>query len=299
MNIVVLGAGAIGSLFGALLSKKNTVVLVGRAAHADAIQKNGLTITGKTTLKVNIQAKDSIKNIDSPPDLLLVTVKSYDTKNAVEEAKSLISDKTTILSLQNGLDNIQKIKSVVPDANVLAGVTTHGAILAKPGLIQHTGIGATSIGELSGKKTERLERIVSSFCEAGVDTNVSTNITTDIWKKAIVNASINPLTAFFNCKNGYLLENPCLEPIVEKVCSEATAVSQTEGLNISYEEMIESTKEVIRITSDNYSSMLQSVQRGKKTEIDSINGIIVKQGKHNGKDVPLNELLVYLISSLS
>ncbi|MDH7517200.1 MAG: 2-dehydropantoate 2-reductase [Candidatus Thermoplasmatota archaeon] len=298
MNIVILGAGAIGSLFGGLLAKKNNVTLIGRKQHVQAIKKNGLKITGKTQLKIRISAEDSINKIRFSPDLLILTVKSYDTETAIKEAKTIIGKDTIVLSLQNGLDNIEKICRIIDKRNVVAGVTTHGVLFSKPGLINHTGKGTTILGELNGKKTERIISIVSCFNQAGIKTVFSKNILKEIWCKTIINSCVNPLTAIFECKNGYLLENPILEDLVEKICKESVGIANANGVNISYESIIEKTKDVIRKTSENYSSMFQSYRKNSKTEIYSINGKIADLGRTLGLDVSLNEMLIYLIRSM-
>lgn len=298
MNIVIVGAGAIGSLFGGLLSKRNNVILIGRTPHVRVIKKNGLKITGKTKLNIKISAEDSIKKINFFPELLILTVKSFDTENAIKEAKPLISKDTVVLSLQNGLDNVDKIKKYVDYKKVIAGVTTHGALFSKPGLIKHTGKGLTILGELNGNKTSRIDKIVKIFNQAGIETVASKNITKEIWIKAIINSSINPLSAIFHCKNGYLLKNPILEKIVERICKESVIIANSKGVNISYECSIKKTKEVIRATSENYSSMFQSVKKGSKTEIESINGKLVEIGKKNDVGALLNETLVYYVGSL-
>jgi 2-dehydropantoate 2-reductase len=298
MNIVVVGAGALGSLFGGLLSKHNTVVLLGRRPHVTEIQHQGLQITGKTKLKMNVTAVDSIKDITISPDILLLTIKSYDTETAIQQVKSLIQENTIVILLQNGLDNIEKIKKYVDEKQILAGITTHGAFYEKPGHIQHTGTGKTILGELNGKQTPRLQALVHLFNESGIHTQITTDIYKELWVKAIINSSINPLTAFFQCTNGYLLENPILEKTVEQICDESTRVAQAEGIPVTTQEMIQQTKIVITETAQNHSSMLQSVQQGKQTEIDSINGKLVSIGKHHKIQTPLNEIMVSLMFSL-
>jgi 2-dehydropantoate 2-reductase len=295
MNIVIFGAGAIGSLFGALLSKNNNVTLLGRKNHVNAIKKNGLTIKGITKLNVTIEATDSVEKVKVSPDLLILTVKSYDTENAIKKACNMISENTTVLTLQNGLDNVDYIKKYLEPEKIIAGVTTHGAFFSKPGKIQHTGKGTTVLGELNDKKTELLDKTSSLFNQAGIKTITSQKIIKDIWSKAIVNSCINPLTTFFQCKNGYLLENPILEHLVKRICEESINIANTQKLDFSYNEIINHTRDVIINTSENYSSMLQSYKKGKRTEIDSINGKLVEIGKNNGVDVSLNEMLVYLI----
>ncbi len=299
MNIVIMGAGAIGSLFGGLLSKKNNVMLIGRTSHVNAIRKNGLNIEDKTQLNVKIPAQDTINKVTLSPDILILTVKSFDTRSAINQAMQIIDDDTIILSLQNGLDNINIIKKVVHSNQIIAGITTHGAFFSKPGVIRHTGKGKTVLGELNGKKTGRIKHIADLFNEADIETIVSEDIIKEIWIKAIVNSSINPLTTFFQCKNGYLLKNPILEKIVEKVCKESTSIAKANGINLLYQHTIQKTKEVIRNTSENQSSMLQSFKRGKKTEIDSINGKFIDIGRVRTIDTPMNEILIYLVKTMS
>lgn len=298
MNIIIFGAGAIGSLLGAFLSKKNDVLLIGRKSHILSIKKNDLLIQGKTNLKIKIKAMEKVGGLKLKPDLLILTVKSYDTESAILQAKKTIDEDTIVLSLQNGLDNIDRIKQYISYENIIAGVTTHGAFFSEPGIIKHTGKGITILGELNGKKTERIENIVKCFNESGIETIFSKDIIKEIWFKAIINSSINPLTAIFKCKNGYLLENPILENLVEKICLESTKVANSEGVNLSHQSMIKKTKLVIRNTSENYSSMFQSLKKGKKTEIDFINGKIVDIGKRNNIKTPLNEVLIFLINML-
>jgi len=295
MNIVIFGAGAIGSLFGAKLSKKNNVILVGRKNHVKIIGQKGLKIIGKTNINVKIKAVESAKEISFTPDILILTVKSYDTKHAVKQALDIIDDKTVVLSLQNGLDNIDILKKYVDYEKILAGVTTHGAFFKKPGVIQHTGFGDTIIGGLNGKKTNQVNNIIDVFNKSNIKTDVSLNIMRDIWAKAIVNSSINPLTTIFECKNEYLTKNPVLTGIVEKVCNESCIVANTQGFSFSPQEMLEKTMDVVRSTSDNYSSMYQSIKHGKKSEIDSINGMIVKTGEKFKIDTSLNKTLVFLV----
>lgn len=298
MNIIIFGAGAIGSLLGAFLSKKNDVLLIGRKSHILSIKKNDLIIQGKTNLKIKIKAMEKVGGLKLKPDLLILTVKSYDTESAILQAKKIIDENTIVLSLQNGLDNIDRIKQYISYENIIAGVTTHGAFFPEPGIIKHTGKGITILGELNGIKTERIVNIVKCFNESGIETIFSKDIIKEIWFKAIINSSINPLTAIFKCKNGYLLENPILENLVEKICMESTNVANSEGVNLSHQSMIKKTKLVIRNTSENYSSMFQSLKKGKKTEIDFINGKIVDIGKRNNIKTPLNEVLIFLINIL-
>lgn len=298
MNILIVGAGAIGSLVGALLSQRNTVVLVGRAPHITTIQHEGLTIKGKTQIHVSIPALETLEKISISPDLILITVKSYDTEAACRQILPFVHDDTMIMTLQNGLDNIEKIGQYIQKSHILAGVTMNGALISKPGEIQHTGKGETILGTADGRWSRQLETILSIFKDAGIQARISDDIGREIWMKAIINSSINPITAFLGCKNGYLLENPILKNIVEQVCLESTTIASSEGIPVSPTEMIEKTMRVIRDTAQNYSSMMQSVRQGKKTEIDSINGALMRTGIKHDIDVSLNKILMEVITSL-
>ncbi len=295
MNIVIFGSGAIGSLFGALLSKNNNVILFGRKPHVDAIKRNGLKINGKTVYNKKLSATDDIKTIKINIDLLILSVKSYDTDIALEVIKKFINKDTIFLTIQNGLDNIDKIKKKIDYNQIICGVTTHGAIFVKPGFIRHTGIGETFLGELNGSNTNRIEEIVRLFNDSGINTKYSNNIMKEIWIKAIINSCINPLTTIFKCKNGYLLINPILLNILQFICKESVNIAISDGLDINFHDILNKTLEVINNTADNYSSMLQSYEKYKKTEINSINGRLIETGKKRNIDTILNEILSTLI----
>ena len=294
MNILVFGAGAIGSLFGGLLSKNNNVAFVGRRDHVNAINEEGLKIEGLTSINAKVSAVENIGDISFIPDIIIISVKSYDTEKAAKNIKKIVSKNTVVISLQNGLGNIEKIQRHVDKEQIVSCITTHGSIFLKPGCIKHTGIGNTIIGSV---KNNNYVKIISNLLNnSGIKTKISEDIFRDIWVKAIINSSINPLTSIFTCKNGYLLENPILENLVDKICEESTNVANTYGFILSKENMIKETKNVIKNTSENHSSMLQSLKAGKKTEINEINYNIIKVAvKHNIK-TPLNLILLKLVS---
>ena len=297
MNIVIFGAGAIGSLFGGILAKNNNVYLISRKNHVNQIRKKGLIIKGKTNLNIKVTAYEKIEDISFSPDLIIISVKSYDTEIAVYEIKKIIGKNTFVISLQNGLDNIEKIEKIVDKKKLFVCVTTHGSVFSKPGLIIHTGIGKTKIGSIVKNLFDE-NRFIDMFNKSGIITVPSDDIMRDIWVKGVVNSCINPLTCFFKCKNGYILKNPILEKIMEKVCYESVIIANACGFNLIYEDILNFTKEVISDTSENYSSMLQSIYKRCKTEIDSINGYIAKTGKNYDLDVTLNEVIVCIIKNL-
>ncbi len=297
MNIVIFGAGAIGSLFGGILAKNNNVFLIGRKNHIEQIKKKGLIIKGKTKKNIKISAFENVEDILFSPDLVIISVKSYDTENAVKKIKKIIDKNTFIMSIQNGLDNIEKIEKIMDKKKLFVCITTHGSVFYKPGVIIHTGIGKTTIGALV-KNSFFEQKLVDLFNLSGIKTKVSTNIMYDIWTKGVVNSVINPITCIFKCKNGYILKNPILEKLMEKICYESVQVANACGFNLVYEDVLNLTKEVIFDTSENFSSMLQSIQNDSKTEIDNINGVIFKLGEKYKLDVSLNKVIIYVVSNL-
>lgn len=292
MKILIFGAGAIGSLFGARLSRYNNVTLLSRKKHAESINKNGLKISGKTEGVYHLKAIYNLRDFGDDPDLIILTVKAYDTENAVKEIVEKFGKHINLLSLQNGLDNLDKIKKYVDPEEILMGVTTEASIFVKPGEIIHTGIGKTVIGSIA--ENPMLNQIYKKFKEAGFETILSNDIMEEIWKKGIVNACINPLTATLEVKNGYL-KNDVLFEIIKDVCKESLDVARANGIDLDFDEMLREVSQVIDSTSENISSMLQSIIRGRKTEIDSINGYISDLGKRFGIETRLNELLTKLV----
>ncbi|HEC82737.1 MAG TPA: ketopantoate reductase family protein [Thermoplasmatales archaeon] len=292
MRFIIYGAGALGSLFGGLLSVYNDVVLVGREGHINAVEKNGLKIEGITnkTFYPNVDVK--MKKYD----VVILTTKAYDTEKAVKEILRRFG-KIPVLSLQNGLKNEEIISEIIGEEYTLGGVTSHGATFIENGRIFHAGKGETIIGEMNGEMTERIKKIAYAFNKCGIETEISRNIKKEIWKKAIINASINGLTSILKCKNGYLIENKNAEILLEKICSECIEISQKNEIDVG-EEMIKKTKEVATRTSENISSMLQDLLNGKKTEIDEINGAFIEMAKKKGVEAPVNEFVHLAVKSM-
>jgi len=294
MRITVFGAGSLGSFIGGLLSTKNHVGIIGRPFHINAIKQKGLRITGKTNLVT--YPKTNVRDCQNP-ELLILTVKAYDTEKALLDAFPLLGPDTLVLSLQNGCRNEQLIGDMIGSRKVVGGATSHGVTLICPGEINHTGLGDTVIGEMDGCITSRIKSISSVFNEVGIQTRISRNITKELYVKTVVNAGINPLTALFHCKNGALLTNPFLQQILELTCSEAVDIINSSGI-ILPSDILNRVKKVARSTSDNYSSMVQSIQHHKKTEVDQINGEIVALAERMGTQAPLNKMLVLLVKAL-
>lgn len=298
MRIAVLGSGAMGSLYGGLLSEGNNEVwlLDIWKEHVKRINKEGLKIEGKSGNRIveNIRATVDPNEIGIV-DLLLIFVKSTITDKALEGAKNIIGESTLILTLQNGLGNIEKIESVVGKENIIAGTTSHGATMLSPGKILHAGIGTTIIGEINGLKSDRVKRLKEIFDESKIETIVTDNVIGLIWDKLLVNVGINAVTALTELRNGRIVEFIETEEILELAVGEGEKVAKAKGIKLINQEPIEHTKQICRLTAQNKSSMLQDIINKRKTEIDMINGAIVREGKKHNINTPINLILTNLI----
>jgi 2-dehydropantoate 2-reductase len=299
MKILVFGTGALGGFVGGILSQKYDVTIYGREGKMLPIQNSGLRITGVTDIVVHPKTVYKLEDLkDLIFDLIILTVKSYDTESAMEAIKEIIGEKSAVLSLQNGLDNEEIISKIIGKQRTIGGVTSHGLTFVEPGHVRHAGEGETKIGEMDGQQSERIKEIAQVLSSSGIETEISSNIKKEIWIKGIVNAGINPLTALTRLQNGYLLKIPSLEKLLEKTCLEFIEAAKLEGIDLSDCDTIEKTKMVASLTAENRSSMLQDIERGRKTEIDSINGKIVMIGQKHGIETPINSTLVSLIKGI-
>ncbi|MCX5697537.1 MAG: 2-dehydropantoate 2-reductase [Candidatus Omnitrophica bacterium] len=300
MRIVIVGPGAIGCLLAAFLSKsKEEVVLLDKdKARAQSLNQHGISvegISGNWQAKVHAcsEAKD-LKDID----LVIIAVKSYDTKDAITLAKPLVGENTRIVTLQNGIGNIEVIAEVVGNDKVIGGVTNMGATLLDTGKVRHAGRGETTIGRLDGKIPVEMRYIREIFNKVGLQTRISRDIKGLLWSKLIINVGINALTAITRLKNGKLLEFEATRRILREAVSEATRIVKRKRIKLIYDDPLTKVEAVCEATSGNVSSMLQDVLRKKRTEIDYINGVIVRQAQELGIPAPVNSVLVDLVKTL-
>ena len=293
MKIYVLGAGSIGSLLGGLLTRAgNDVTLIGREEQVKAVNENGLEVFGAEEFTVYPRA--SLYAPDEPPELLILATKSYSTKAALECAGSCIGPNTWVLSIQNGLGNEEL--ALRRTEKVMGGITTNGAMLVEWGRVKWTGKGITVVGKYPTGKNEFVDEVARVFSEAGIETRVSENIIGWKWAKAIVNSVINGLGTVLGVKNGFLMEDPHLEGISVDIAREGCLVAQQLGIEFEVHPL-ELLWDTIERTRDNYNSTLQDIMRGKRTEVDYINGKIVEYAKSVGLEAPRNELLWALVKA--
>jgi 2-dehydropantoate 2-reductase len=290
MQIVVLGAGAIGSLYGAKLAAGNDVTLVGRAEHVNAIEEEGLRVEGLETKTVFVPAATRVTKLQ-PNALILLTTKVQDTASALQPLVSLIGKDTTIVTLQNGLNSDGIVRAIVAErAAVLRGITQFGAIYERPGTIRYMAKGHTLL-----ENHERSVDIAAILNAAGLDCHISADITMEVWRKLVFNCVVNPVTAIVGCEVGGIVD-PRLDPLKRLIIEECVAVARAEGIALEVDFLRE-----INATyagSHNIVSMRQDLLRGRTTEIDYLNGAIVTLGATHGLECAVNRGLTSIIKGL-
>ncbi len=291
MQIFVLGAGAIGSLYGAKLAAGNDdVTLIGRPEHVRAINENGLRIEGLEHQTVHVRAAAHIEQI-APDALILLTTKVPATASALQPIASLVRDDTTIVALQNGLNSDEIARSAVGErGNVLRGITQFGAIFEQPGVIRYMAKGYTLLED-----HERSVRIATIFNAAGLDCRICPDIKAEAWRKLIFNCVVNPITTIVGCKVGGIVD-PTLDRLKELIVSECLAVARAEGIDLDGDLLGE-----INATyagSQNIVSMQQDLVRDRPTEIDYLNGTVVALGARHHLECPVNKGLTRIIKTM-
>ena len=325
IKIGFIGAGSIGTLFGAYLASvssiKNSieVILFCREAHADAINNKGLRLTVDQNTKVitNIKAFESlehytassIQELEKPFDYLFLTTKTYDIEGALVQYKKIIDSCKWFVILQNGIGNEDIIKEHYPFEKIIRAVTSNGALLKMPGEILHTGKGVTKLGfpflhtvNLGNNVLDAIQCELNFLTEllnnSGLETIQVDDINRECWEKVFVNIGINAFGALTRLKNGQLLKIRSIKLLMAEAVKEAKKVAKLKHINLSNTDYVGIMYDVAKKTSENKNSMLQDVLKGKNTEIDFLNGKIVKYAQELGIDVPINEVLTSLIRGL-
>ncbi len=280
-EVQIVGAGAIGSLFGYMFAKAGCdVLLVARGRRLEELKK-GVVVDGLVKDKVDVDVSDKPEKAW----LTIFAVKSYDTESAARSVR----ETELALSVQNGIGNEDIISKYAE--RVLGGVTSYAANL-KDGVVVYAGKGVTWIGNWKGCREDEVKDVVN-FMEKAIDVRVAEDIVEMKWRKAAINAVINPLTAITRKKNGAILKE--LWGSAKILCRECKLVLRSMGYDVNVEEEV---RKVAKLTAENRSSMLQDVERGKRTEIDAITGKFVEEGKKRGIDVRANELVYNLVKAM-
>ncbi|MBD3227011.1 MAG: 2-dehydropantoate 2-reductase [Candidatus Lokiarchaeota archaeon] len=299
MKISIMGAGAIGSLFGGYLKNAGQdVTLIGRDWNIEPIKERGLELIPHNSdkkLTIRINATTDPNELEYQ-ELIILTVKAYDTKRALKDMKPIVEDDyTRILCLQNGYGTENIAADLYSKAQVLRGTTSNGAQI-KPGLVIHTGQGDTHIGRLVS--STKVDDIIEIFNSTKLKAKFVENINKIVWNKVLVNVAINPFGALTNLKNGQLLEHSNIVECMKIAVSEGIEVLKSHGLKLNKQKSIQKAIKVAERTADNKNSMLQDIEKGKRTEIKYINGAISELSKEKNIETPMNDLLTALIKGL-
>jgi len=298
MNFLVVGPGAMGCLFAARLKKAgyDVTLLDYNKERAARINNQGIMvdgITGEYTEKVPTVTD----RLSVPPDVVLICVKSYHTEQAGQAIKLWLEPETVVVTLQNGVGNTDILEQIFGKERVLGGVTAEGATLLGPGKIRHAGQGETIIGP-ERDPNGLVQKIISAFTRAGFQARSADNVNDLIWGKLIINVGINALTALIRLKNGRLPEIDGTRGVMEEAVKEAVAVAKAKEIRLPYPDPLARVIEVCRATAGNVASMLQDVLKERITEVDFINGAIVREGKVLGIPTPVNFTLTSLVQAI-
>jgi 2-dehydropantoate 2-reductase len=301
MKISVIGAGAMGSLFGGRLSAAgNDVILYDiNREHVSAVNSAGLKIETLANGAIEIvrpEATDNPERLKSS-DVFIVFVKSTATETAAATFKPVAGPDTIVITLQNGLGNEEILKKYFGSAQTAAGVTSQGATFAGPGHIKHAGSGPTHLC-MSDKNNAKLKPFISELKKAGFEAGAEENIESLVWSKLIINVGINALTALTGMKNGRLLNYSGTKEIMKDLVTEAVGVARAMEIRLTYDNPLEMVYSVAEKTALNRSSMLQDFDRGSATEIDFINAAIVREADRLGMPVPVNRTISALVKTI-
>lgn len=302
MKIAILGAGALGCAIGAALTEAgHETWLISRSpAHINAMRGEGLRVDdAQGTRRIPVLAATEAAEV-GVAELVIVLVKSFQTDAAMRGATALVGPDTLVLSLQNGLGHEAILAEIVGRERVLAGKTYVGGVLRGPGHIQSGVVGkATYIGELDGRLTPRVQAIADAFNAAGLATTVSENIVGTMWDKLLVNVATGALTGITRLTYGQLYEDALLKATSLAAVAEAIAAAQAAGVKLSMTDPEQAWALAAEgLPAAFKTSMLQSLEKGSITEIDFINGSVVRYGQQYGVPTPVNATLVACIKGI-
>lgn len=300
MNVAVIGAGALGCLFGGRLATigHDVSLLHHRQAYVDELRENGLRIESDVPdgddIEVSITATTDANEVGEV-DLALVFVKAHQTEAALDQHAACLGPETRVLSLQNGLNHYEQLVDHVGPDRALAGVTYQGAVVEEPGVVRHTSNGVSKFG---GEDVAFARTIADAFDRMGFPAETIRDPRPYIWSKQLISLPIKPLAALTRLPNGRLVDDENLVALMDRIVTEAQAVAAARGIDVPAEDPVETVVEVCQGANSHRSSMLQDVLAGRKTEIDAVNGALVELADEEGIDVPANETVTWLVRGL-
>ena len=301
-SVVVVGAGGMGALFGAILQEGGLAVTLvdTNAEHVAAMKKYGLKITGfGGDRAIDVDARETASYIDQA-DIILFQCKSHGTRDAASGVRHLVDKGAVCVSFQNGLGNEEVISEVVGAENVLGGLTAMAAVLEGPGLVRDFSRVPSSIGEMRGGASARAEAIAKAFTAAGLETHVSEDVRRDIWKKLLGNIAMSAASGATDMTSVEVLSVPELKATAFRALDEAFAVATAQGINLDHDAAVAGLEMITAPggTGDNKSSLCVDLLNGRPTEVDFIYGSVIELGRKSGVPTPTLETLASIVKGL-
>jgi len=290
-HVAIVGAGAVGCYFGGMLARAGIpVTLIGRAYHVDAINKDGLFLERSDFQgHIKVQADTHIEAV-SDATIILLCVKTVHTETAAAEVAPHLGFDAVLVSFQNGVDNVDRIRRA-SGINAIPAVVYVAAAMTGPGRVRHGGRGDIVIGHVP-----RLENL---FKASGIPCRISNNVAGELWTKLVINCAYNAISALTRSRYGPLKENPLTRDVMKEVIKEVIAVASASGVSIAgADELMEATLKLGEAMAAATSSTEQDISRGRPTEIDSLNGFVARRGKQLGVPTPVNATLHALVKML-
>jgi 2-dehydropantoate 2-reductase len=297
-RVAVVGAGAVGCYFGGMLARAGArVTLIGRPAHVDVWRRDGLFVDSVNFQEsVSVEASTDV-HASGDADLVLFSVKSLDTEETARQLAGHLRRDALVVSLQNGVDNVERMRAAALDP--IAAVVYVASSMPAPGRVKHGGRGDLVIGDLPGRsglpREDAVARVSSWFEAAGVPCGVSPNIEADLWIKLIINAGLNGISALASVPYGDIVALPESRETVRRLVNECVAVARAGDVSLPEVDFAEMVLRFAEKVGEVYSSTAQDLERGKRTEIDALNGFVVRRGDGLGVPTPVNQSLLALV----
>jgi 2-dehydropantoate 2-reductase len=293
LKVAVMGAGAVGCYYGGMLARAaHEVILIARPQHVDAIERNGLRMETKTFDEQVRLAASADPSAVRGADLVLFCVKSTDTESAGAQIRPHLSRGALVLTLQNGVDNADRLRTVLPAHPVAAAVVYVATEMAGPGHVRHHGR-----GELVIEPSDAGAAVAQALTAAGVPTEVSDNVRGALWMKLIINCAYNAISAIAQRPYGENVQGEGVQDVMRDVVDECVAVARAEGVQLPGD-VDAAVRKIVDTMPTQSSSTAQDLARGKRTEIDYLNGLVVRRGKALGIATPANRVLWALVKLL-
>jgi 2-dehydropantoate 2-reductase len=298
-RVAVVGAGAVGGYFGGMLARAGApVMLIGRSAHVDVWSRDGLFLDSLNFQeRIPVGASTEIAAA-ADADLILFSVKSQDSDATGRQLAPLVGDGALIVSLQNGVDNVERLRAAA-GLDPIAAVVYVASSMPAPGCIRHSARGDLLIGDMprrrGGPRDTALARVAGWFEAAGVPCRVSADIEADLWTKLITNAALNPLSAVVHATYGDIVALPESRETIRQLVLECVAVARAGGVALPGVDFVQTNWSFAEAVGPVYASTAQDLERGRRTEIDALNGFIVRRGAELGVPTPVNQALLALV----